>query len=79
MLPGVRIVQRHTGAEFEGTLYRERGMNEPMPDVEPEPAGLEKEGWHGGWQNYTDQDGRRRRLKDGERLCVKILRLKLHV
>ena len=33
-----RVIGRHTGAEFEGgDVHRGRGVNEPMPGVEPEP------------------------------------------
>ena len=34
-----RVVSSHSGAEFEsGDTYRRRGVNEPHPGVEPEPA-----------------------------------------
>lgn len=42
-LPNVRVVTAHTGAEFEsGAVHRARGVNEPMPGVEPEPAGVQR-------------------------------------
>ena len=35
-----RVIAAHTGADFEsGRVHRARGVNEPQPGVEPEPAG----------------------------------------
>ena len=61
------VTNQFTGAEFEsGAVHRRAGVNEPQPGVEPEPAGLADEGggWRGGQQNFSDEGGRRRRLKD---------------
>jgi hypothetical protein len=64
-LPNVRVVTAHTGAEFEsGAVHRARGVNEPMPGVEPEPAGVEENNrWAGGHDNFRQVDGRQKRLR----------------
>ena len=62
--PGTaRVVQAHTGAEFEsGAVHRARGVNEPVPGVEPdEPAGAGE--WAGGHDNFRQVSGRKKRLR----------------
>ena len=62
--PGTaRVVQAHTGAEFEsGAVHRARGVNEPVPGVEPdEPAGAGE--WAGGHDNFHQVSGRQKRLR----------------
>ncbi len=57
----MRTVHRHTGAEFEsGAVHRARGVDEPMPDVEA----AHEDGFSGGGANYTEDGGRRRKLRD---------------
>eukprot|EP00966_Prymnesium_polylepis_P324728 7380750-Prymnesium_polylepis.1 len=63
--PNVVRVTAHTGAEFEaGAVHRARGVNEAMPGVEVEAAGVDEGNQcAGGHDNFRPVDGRQKRLR----------------
>ena len=54
----------HTGAQYEsGEVYTRRGRNEPAPGVDVVDGREEQSEWSGGHANYSEESGRRRKLK----------------
>lgn len=63
--PLFRTVARHTGGQFEGgAVHRARGTNEQVPGVDVEDAREQTGGFTGGHQNFAEEAGRRRKLRD---------------
>jgi hypothetical protein len=58
-------VRRHAGSEFEsGAVHRARGINEAVPGVDVVDGREEERSWAGGNSNFSESDGRRRKLRD---------------
>ena len=58
-------VRRHTGSDFEsGAVHRARGINEAVPGVDVVDGREEERSWAGGNSNFSESDGRRRKLRD---------------
>ena len=63
--PGTaRVLHAHTGADWERGRTQQRNGEQIAGREHDVSDGTQPEDWHGGRQNYADEAGRRRRLKD---------------